>query len=167
MAKTTDWIYGIHTLDTIIQRQAWRIKALYVAEQRQDKRLAALIAAANAAGIKVQTATKAQLQQWLGDVSHQGVAANCVPTPLYQEADLEQLLAANPAPLLLILDGVQDPHNLGACLRTADAGAIDLYTDGMPGLLDTGNPIRVEVAGCGYPCTACLCIVSILGEIHG
>jgi len=61
------------------------------------------------------------LRQELGDVAHQGVAAEITPLPPWTEDELLTALQTVQAPLLLALDGVQDPHNLGACLRTADA----------------------------------------------
>jgi len=61
------------------------------------------------------------LQQALGDVTHQGVVAEVLPLAPWSEDDLVGALAEATAPLVLALDGVQDPHNLGACLRTADA----------------------------------------------
>ena len=61
------------------------------------------------------------LRHELGDVAHQGVAAEITPLPPWSEDDLLSALQTQRAPLLLALDGVQDPHNLGACLRTADA----------------------------------------------
>ena len=65
--------------------------------------------------------TPERLQARLGDVAHQGVAAEIVPLTPWTEDELLGALATTSAPLLLALDGVQDPHNLGACLRTADA----------------------------------------------
>ncbi|MGH8267894.1 MAG: 23S rRNA (guanosine(2251)-2'-O)-methyltransferase RlmB, partial [Steroidobacteraceae bacterium] len=57
----------------------------------------------------------------LGDVAHQGVAADVAPLPPWSEDQLLAALQSAPTPLLLALDGVQDPHNLGACIRSADA----------------------------------------------
>jgi 23S rRNA (guanosine2251-2'-O)-methyltransferase len=69
----------------------------------------------------VQRVDLHSLRQLLGEVAHQGVAADITPLPPWTEDELLAALQSASAPLLLALDGVQDPHNLGACLRTADA----------------------------------------------
>src|SRR6202035_5238711 len=69
----------------------------------------------------VQRVDANALKQLLGDVAHQGVAADVVPMPPWTEDELFAALENASSPLILALDGVQDPHNLGACLRTADA----------------------------------------------
>jgi 23S rRNA (guanosine2251-2'-O)-methyltransferase len=78
-------------------------------------------ALAHAAGRPVRRIETQALRARLGDVAHQGVLAEIDPLPPWSEADLLTALEQARAPLLLALDGVQDPHNLGACLRTADA----------------------------------------------
>ena len=70
--------------------------------------------------LTVQRVNPDLLRRQLGDVAHQGIAAEVTPAQMWNEDDLYTVLQATPAPLLLVLDGVQDPHNLGACLRTAD-----------------------------------------------
>ena len=69
----------------------------------------------------VEYAPAQKLRQLVGDCVHQGVTAEILPLPAWSEDDLLTALQENARPLLLVLDGVQDPHNLGACLRTADA----------------------------------------------
>jgi 23S rRNA (guanosine2251-2'-O)-methyltransferase len=81
----------------------------------------AIEALAREQGTKVLRVDAQALQAALGDVAHQGVAAEVLPLAPWSEDDLAGAVAAQPGALVLALDGVQDPHNLGACLRTADA----------------------------------------------
>jgi 23S rRNA (guanosine2251-2'-O)-methyltransferase len=103
-----------------------------IAEYRTpNPRVESLIADARARGIEVQSANRARLQQLSGEVRHQGVVAEIRRSTQLDEAGLRTLVEvrlsrASGEPLLvLVLDGIQDPHNLGACLRTADAAGVD------------------------------------------
>jgi 23S rRNA (guanosine2251-2'-O)-methyltransferase len=88
---------------------------------RTDTRAAQIEQLALAAGRAVERVDASRLLARLGPVVHQGVAAEVLPLPLWREAELLEAIGTAHDPLLLALDGVQDPHNLGACLRTADA----------------------------------------------
>ncbi|HLA73389.1 MAG TPA: 23S rRNA (guanosine(2251)-2'-O)-methyltransferase RlmB [Steroidobacteraceae bacterium] len=116
-------VYGLHAVRALLTRHAERVSSVTVAEQRTDPRVAEILKLAGDAGKTVKRAQPAVFKQLFGDVTHQGVFAEVPPLPPWRE---EQLLAALTnaavrAPIVLVLDGVQDPHNLGACLRTADA----------------------------------------------
>lgn len=118
-------IYGLHAVRTMLQRHPERITAVRVAERRDDPRAREIDELAHHMQIPVQRVDAQVLKQNLGDAAHQGVVADIRPLPPWTEDDLLAALQAPvqgaQAPLLLALDGVQDPHNLGACLRTADA----------------------------------------------
>lgn len=122
-------IYGLHAVRTMLQRHPERVTAVRVAERRDDPRAREIDELARRAQIPVQRVETGVLKQKLGDVAHQGVAADIRPLSPWTEDDLIAAVqeAAHGArqgvraPLILALDGVQDPHNLGACLRTADA----------------------------------------------
>ncbi len=114
-------IYGLHAVESLLKRHPERVLELQLAERRDDPRVRALETLARGQGTKVQRVDAQVLQKALGDVSHQGVAAQVLPLDPWSEDDLVGALDAVTAPLVLALDGVQDPHNLGACLRTADA----------------------------------------------
>jgi len=88
---------------------------------RSDSRAAQIEQLAHAAGRPVERIDAGRLSARLGDVTHQGVAAEVLPLAPWREQELLASLTSTRDPLLLALDGVQDPHNLGACLRTADA----------------------------------------------
>jgi 23S rRNA (guanosine2251-2'-O)-methyltransferase len=122
-----DRAYGLHTVEGLIAEHPEKVRELMVAAGRHDRRLAGLIAAAQAHGIAVHRLPGAELDRQLPGLRHQGVVATLVPQSpeSFREQDLAAFLAglAMP-PFLLVLDGVQDPHNLGACLRTADAAGV-------------------------------------------
>jgi len=121
MSKHQD-IYGIHAVAVLLNLQPDCVAQLFVQKSRQDKRIQALLDTANQVGISVQLMGRDALDKRAASRMHQGVIADCVRLPSYQEADIEIILQqANEPALLLILDGIQDPHNLGACLRTANA----------------------------------------------
>jgi len=100
---------------------AARVLRVYLAERRADARARTIEELARRHAREVQRVEPRALQQMLGDVAHQGVAAEVTPLSPWGEDALLAALQSATAPLLLALDGVQDPHNLGACLRTADA----------------------------------------------
>ena len=112
-------VYGLHAVRIMLERHPQRVIALQVDERREDPRVRHIEALAQQAGVPLQRVEAHLLRQRLGDVVHQGLLAEIRPLAPWTE---DQLLSAlEGAPLLLALDGVQDPHNLGACLRTADA----------------------------------------------
>lgn len=105
----------------MLQRHPARVRRVLLAERRADARVRALEELARSHELPVQRLEPQTLRQQLGDVVHQGVAAEITPLPPWNEDQLLAALQGVRAPLLLALDGVQDPHNLGACLRSADA----------------------------------------------
>jgi 23S rRNA (guanosine2251-2'-O)-methyltransferase len=116
----TRLIHGFHAVTAKLRHAAEDVKEIYVAEGRQDGRSRDLLKAAQAAGVRVLPVDAARLEGMVPGQRHQGVVARVAATQKYVTLDdvLEGL--AEPA-LLLVLDGVTDPHNLGACLRVADA----------------------------------------------
>jgi 23S rRNA (guanosine2251-2'-O)-methyltransferase len=119
--KHSETIYGLHAVRVMLERHPDRVLAVRLAEQRDDPRSRAIEELARRHQRPVQRVDMHSLRQQLGEVAHQGVAAEITPLPPWSEDELLAALQAVRAPLLLALDGVQDPHNLGACLRTADA----------------------------------------------
>ena len=123
--RTTETIYGLHAVRIMLERHPDRVTAIKLAEKRDDPKVRAIDDLAKRHKISIQRVDQHALKQQLGDVAHQGVAADITPMPPWSEDDLLTALQSATNPLVLVLDGVQDPHNLGACLRTADAcGAI-------------------------------------------
>ncbi len=119
--STGETIYGLHAVRVLLEKHPQRVIAVHLAEQRDDPRVRAIEELARKQGRPVRRVDAQALKRQLGDVVHQGVTAEVTPLASWTEDDLLQALQNTPNPLLLALDGVQDPHNLGACLRTADA----------------------------------------------
>jgi 23S rRNA (guanosine2251-2'-O)-methyltransferase len=114
-------VYGVHTVRSLLTREPQRVISVRLAAGRDDPRAREIEELAKKHGRPVQRIDAQALKQMLGDVAHQGVVAEIEPLPPWSEDDLLSALETARDPLLLVLDGVQDPHNLGACLRTADA----------------------------------------------
>lgn len=120
-------IYGLHAVEALLRHHPKRVKQVWLAEGRGDPRAQVLIELAAQARVSVGQCERREMDAWVEGV-HQGVVAEVSPSQVWGEAMLDELLdRAEGPPLLLVLDGVTDPHNLGACLRTADAaGALAL-----------------------------------------
>lgn len=117
-------VYGVHAVEALLRHHPRRVKQLWLAEGRQDPRVQALVQLAGEARVPVGQRERRELDEWAEGV-HQGVVAEVSPSQVWGENFLEELLARGESvPLLLVLDGVTDPHNLGACLRTADAAGV-------------------------------------------
>lgn len=125
--KRTERVFGLHAVHSLLQRNPSRIAVLLVLETRSDARMGEILELAEKAGVPIRRAARQELDQMVPGVSHQGVVAETGGSRSLGESDLQGFLhALDGAPFLLILDGVQDPHNLGACLRTADAAGVHL-----------------------------------------
>lgn len=117
-----DFIYGIHTVAALLARAPERIDTLQILEGRADQRMQKLLNDAERANIRIERVSRDALDKF--EAKHQGVVALLANNFEYREADLKSLIERAANPLLLILDGVADPHNLGACLRSADAAGV-------------------------------------------
>ena len=116
----TRFIYGFHAVIAKLRRQADGVLELHVTGDRKDARIKDLLKQAEIAKVRVITSDTARLDGMAGHGRHQGVVAKV--DGRIKELKLEDILDTLSEPaLLLVLDGVQDPHNLGACLRVADA----------------------------------------------
>jgi len=119
---STDFLIGIHAVDAALNYDAGNIVELYVETNTHNARVKELADRARELGIKPHARDRAALDRMTGGARHQGIVANYrAPAPL-AESELPKLAeAAGSSALFLVLDGVTDPHNLGACLRNADA----------------------------------------------
>ncbi len=118
-------IFGIHTVESFLQKQPENVLQLFLQKNRQDKRLSPIESLAKQSGIHYQLVDKRKMDDWVKG-NHQGVIADVkVNDAMMKEDDLLTLAEEKQNLLLLVLDGVTDPHNLGACLRTADATGVD------------------------------------------
>jgi len=109
----SDYLYGLHSIQAVLEKAPGSVSELWVDAGRHDKRVARILELASDASITVRSVAKHELDRMVPDGRHQGVVA------------MDDLLESLPgSPFLLILDGVTDPHNLGACLRSADAAGV-------------------------------------------
>ena len=126
MASSQDWIIGFHAVTELLKHQSADVLQLVIQDGRNDERLQALKSIALQANIELAQLAKREMDRRFPGV-HQGVAALYRnPVAAKFEKELGVLLdSLDRAPLLLVLDGITDPHNLGACLRSADAAGVD------------------------------------------
>jgi 23S rRNA (guanosine2251-2'-O)-methyltransferase len=121
----TALVFGLHTVQAVLQSQASRVTGILLQRGRGDARIEAIEQLARAAGIAIERKETRELDQLSGNARHQGVIARLAAAGPQGEGALDDVLdQAGPLPFVLVLDGVQDPHNLGACLRTADAAGV-------------------------------------------
>jgi 23S rRNA (guanosine2251-2'-O)-methyltransferase len=125
VAEPAAVVFGIHSVRTLMQQRPQRIARLALQKDREDARIRELQQLAQELGIRVDWCVQTELDRAAGSERHQGALAHVHPTESLGEGALDALLdEARTPPLLLVLDGVQDPHNLGACLRTAEAAGV-------------------------------------------
>lgn len=122
--KDAELVYGLHTVTALLE-EGGRVHVLWMLDSRHDDRLAKIAVLAEKGGIKLNRVPRAELDRLTGGARHQGIAAQVEGVELRDEGGLFPLLdRLRQPPFLLVLDGVQDPHNLGACLRSADAAGV-------------------------------------------
>jgi len=121
-----DHVYGLHAVASLLSSRPAAVTTLWVSTGAADRRLAELVAQAEAANVRVRRIPRRELDQRYPGARHQGVIAELqAGAGEAGDQSLAALLEALHEPaFLLVLDGVQDPHNLGACLRTADAAGV-------------------------------------------
>lgn len=117
-------VFGLHAVRALVERHPERVVEMFATRERQDNALQSLIKGAQRMGVKPQFVPKATLDKKADGGNHQGVVVMALEAPLLSDNDLPDLVEKSSAPLFLVLDGVTDPHNLGACLRTADAAGV-------------------------------------------
>ncbi|CAM3736572.1 23S rRNA (guanosine(2251)-2'-O)-methyltransferase RlmB [Rheinheimera salexigens] len=120
---SADLVFGIHAVGALLQRAPQDVLELFVMKDRDDKRTQPLVQQARDNGVSVQFCNRKTLDD-LVKGQHQGVVAKARPQSTGSEADLDEIVAKHAKPFILILDGVTDPHNLGAILRSADAAGV-------------------------------------------
>lgn len=147
------FVAGLRAVEQLLMTRAADVRALYAEYRTPNPRVEAAVAKANAAGIEIRPANRARLQQLSGVARHQGVVAEIERSSMLDEAGLRTLVegrltAGGDAPLLLlVLEGIQDPHNLGACLRTADGAGVDAVVVPRHGAAGMGPAVSKVAAG--------------------
>ena len=118
-------LHGFHAIAARLRHDASSIRELYVDASRHDARMRSFIARATAAGVRSLPVDARRLDGLSGHAPHQGVVAMADEIRIATSLDdvLDEL-GSDVVPLLLVLDGITDPHNLGACLRVADGAGV-------------------------------------------
>jgi 23S rRNA (guanosine2251-2'-O)-methyltransferase len=119
-----EWLYGLHSIAATLNNEPERILEIMAAKGRVDERMNDVVKLARQQGISVQFVQRKTLDDKSNGEQHQGIMARAKPARILVEADLDAIIALQATPFLLVLDGVTDPHNLGACLRNADAAGV-------------------------------------------
>ena len=122
--KKEELIYGFHAVESALFNDAENVLVCWLEQSRQDKRLQKVIDLLEEHNVSYEMVDKKTLDKKTKSTRHQGVAIKYKTTGLYTEKELDQFLNKDEL-LILILDGITDPHNFGACLRTADAVGVD------------------------------------------
>ena len=139
-------IHGFHAVTARIRQHAESVLEIYVDTQRRDPRARELLKLAEASGVRIVPVDSKRLDGMAGHARHQGVAARVHAAQKVRHLD-DVLDTLNEPALLLVLDGVQDPHNLGACLRSADAFGVHAVI--APKDRAVGLTATVEKVACG------------------
>jgi 23S rRNA (guanosine2251-2'-O)-methyltransferase len=153
--------YGIHAVTTLLKKSPERLVRLYIQTSRIDSMVQNVIMEAEALHIPLKRLSPEAFNQLFPKTNHQGLAAEHFEPRYFTEADLTKWLK-NPAiaPFFLVLDGVQDPHNLGACLRSADAAGVHAVI--IPKDRSVGLTATVAKVACGAAETVPLVMVTNL-----
>ena len=139
---------GIHAVEATLARSPASVQQLLLAHSRSEKRLKAILQLAAEHAIAVERLDARELDRRFPQLRHQGVVAICRPVEPLAEPDMLQLLAGLQHPgLLLVLDGVTDPHNLGALLRSADAAGVDCVISPRDGSVGITPVVRKVASG--------------------
>ncbi len=126
MARRTEQIFGLHAVKEMLETSPDRILNVWIQEAINSESVSAIHDEVNKLGLSVQTTPRAAMSRMTKNQNHQGVIIEVKPAKKKTDNDLDNILELNKDnnPLYLILDSVQDPHNLGACIRTADATGV-------------------------------------------
>ncbi|NCF25329.1 MAG: 23S rRNA (guanosine(2251)-2'-O)-methyltransferase RlmB [Gammaproteobacteria bacterium] len=146
------YVTGLRAVEQLLAGDTSQVRRICVEYRSANPRVEALVAQAREKGIDVQQANRARLKQLSGEVRHQGVVAEVRRSTQLDEAGLRTLVESRLGEggkplLLLVLDGIQDPHNLGACLRTADAAGVDAVVVPRHGAAGLGPTVSKVAAG--------------------
>ncbi|MCR9191466.1 MAG: 23S rRNA (guanosine(2251)-2'-O)-methyltransferase RlmB [Gammaproteobacteria bacterium] len=151
-------IYGLHAVTALLNNPHRHIQHIFVNQERHDARLKTLLQKITQTSIPITRLTASNMAQKFPDAVHQGIVAVAKALPQFQEQDILKILEPKTTPaFILILDSITDPHNLGACLRSAEAAGVDLVI--VP--KDKSAPITPVVTKVACGATEALPIVRV------
>lgn len=146
-AQKTEWVYGFHSVESRITHTPESIIEAFVDDKRHDVRMQTLIGGLKGHGIPCQLVPKRTLSGFV-DANHQGVVLKTRLLAQKPEKALYELLdALERPPFILVLDQITDPHNLGACLRTADGAGVDAVILPKDGACPVNETVRRVASG--------------------
>jgi 23S rRNA (guanosine2251-2'-O)-methyltransferase len=141
-------IFGLHSVQALLKSAPQRVVEVFMVQGRNDQRLTKILNLAQSNAINCKIVDRKKLDEMVSEENHQGVVAICTPGEIHDEKFLFELIdGLNEPAFVLILDGITDPHNLGACMRTAEAAGVHVVVvpkDKSVGL----TPVARKVA-CG------------------
>jgi len=144
------FLNGVHSVQNALEHDASKITQLWVAQNKRNPRIDKLLVRAEKLGLKVEGTTTSALDRMTGSRKHQGIVAEYLAQDAASENDLFDMVTNAIKPvLLLVLDGVTDPHNLGACLRTAEGAGVNAVIvpkDKAAGLTPTARKVASGAA---------------------
>jgi len=141
-------VYGLHAVRAVLRQGELQVSRAWAQDSRHDPKLETLIGELQAQGVRVERVPRRELDRLAPDARHQGILLELHAGAAVTEQDLESFLTAlKPPVLLLVLDGVTDPHNLGACLRSADAAGVQAVI--LPKDKSAGITPVVRKVACG------------------
>ncbi len=118
------YTYGIHAVTKAIEQG--NARSIFLLRDKKNKAVSKVLKLAETHGLSVELCDDRALLSRVGDVNHQGVVASIKSLESFSEADIPELFERQTRNIILVLDGVTDPHNAGACLRTADAFGVSM-----------------------------------------
>jgi len=147
-SKKNAYVYGFHALEQLLKKSPKKIRQVFVLNNRNDRRLESVKESLVSAAIAFELKDKDFLDRVSDAAVHQGVIAEINPAEVQNEQFLEALLINKEQPFLLILDQVQDPHNLGAVLRSAAAFGVDAVIAPKRNACGLTATVRKVAVGC-------------------
>ena len=148
MNKNAQWIAGINAVASAVEHDADNVREILLEAGAKNPRIAEIEANARRVGIEVRRVALQALDGVAGGLRHQGAVARYAAAKTWAEDELPGLVeAAEGKALVLVLDGVQDPHNLGACLRSAAAAAVTAVVIPKDKAVQVNATVRKTSAG--------------------
>jgi len=163
MANAT--LFGIHAVQSALTHRPKSVVKLWLTDSRRDQRLTTLNELAQNLRIEVVRLSAKEFKTQFGDANHQGAVAECLAREPLSEPELLTLVTQRENVLLLVLDGVTDPHNFGALLRTADAAGVDAVITPRNGSVGLTSVVRKVASGAAE--TMAVCTVANLARTLG
>ncbi len=148
MTSTEDnVVIGFHAVEAILTKEPAAIRRILMVSKRRDERMQILVQRARELGVRVDSMDQRVVTRIAGDKAHQGIVAECHAVVPSSESDFEAHWSTFSQPLLLVVDGIMDPRNLGACMRSAGAADVDAVIIPKRANAPLSNVVRKTASG--------------------